>query len=586
MHTGPITSVIFKDEETIYTGGYDKQIFKWNILNGSSKLLGAHNHLVNSLALSNSKKYLASASSDYSIAIYDLNTDTLINTLYGHSDDVEAVSFSVDEKLLISTSRDARCLVWDLNTGKIINEYKEHEKDVLAVWVNHNYAFTTGDDGRVLVWEILTGKTVNELGPFNCEIDTITGNLKQNLIALGMDNGDILLFDANSLKLLKSIKGHKQGVKKVSFSESGNYILTAGYDHLIRIWRTNDLKHIIDLEQYKYQWERSLVWSDNETTIYGASFGNTYCEWSIIDGKLKNKEIKRATPSINDFAIAKNEIIMTASDDGILRSNGVEIATSDGVLTNAVGTSYNAEFVAWGDHAGKIHLITQSQKGIQKKEFDLNTGPINSIFYDENGEKFYVGTYGGYVHEISTVSKEVEEKYKMHSGAVKAVQANKDYIVSVSSDASIKVISKQNRDTYQLYGPNAIINDLYLDPKGDTFVLVSRDKVVRLYDIKTGKILGQHNKHKYSIKSVTMNGNGVVYSGDYWGYCVKWDINTNIVSSSFKVSTNGLSAFRVIDNQVYCSSYDGAIYKITNEDYTEVLRLFTQNKVLVKECSK
>ncbi|MGQ0441702.1 WD40 repeat domain-containing protein, partial [Bacillus sp. B-TM1] len=109
-----------------------------------------------------------------------------------------------------------------------------------------------------------------------------------------------------------------------------------------------------------------------------------------------------------------------------------------------------------------------------------------------------VGQSHGYIHHMFLY------KSIHHNGAVKSLEADDKVIVSVSSEGSIKIFDQTNPSIAEEYfGPNAIINDVALDSLRSRIVVVSRDKVVRIYDLKTGKILGQHNVHRYSIKSVT-----------------------------------------------------------------------------------
>lgn len=180
MHRGPITSVLStQHDQIVYTGGYDRCIYQWNRETGEGTFIGSHEHIINSISLSENGKYLASASSDYTIQLYDTGTNTRIRTLFGHADDVEAVAFAKQDTLLVSVSRDRRCLVWDIETGAILREFHGHSKDVLAVWIHGDKAYTTGDDGYVLVWLYETGEIVGEIGPFDYELDTISGAIKK-----------------------------------------------------------------------------------------------------------------------------------------------------------------------------------------------------------------------------------------------------------------------------------------------------------------------------------------------------------------------------------------------------------------------
>ncbi|MFC3039699.1 WD40 repeat domain-containing protein [Virgibacillus xinjiangensis] len=480
----------------------------------------------------------------------------------------------------MSVSRDKRCLVWDVVSGKVVTEFRGHEKDVLSVWVNGSSAFTTGDDGRILIWNIENGELIKELGPFEFEVDTVGGSEQLGLFAIGRDDGTVMVYDCKTFELIQQFPAHDRGVKQVEFSQTGNYILTAGYDHQIKIWETRGFELFQVLESTTYQWERSLVWTPDEKKVIGASFGKKYNEWDVKTGKHINNKEELATPSINDLDLDDDKNVVTASDDGRLRLNGKEIHESKGILTNAAGISKNGQYSIWGDHAGEVTIVdTFSGK---KTNIALNTGPVNTIYFDEYTNSFYVGTYGGHVHVISTETLTQTSSWAANEGAVKAVDVDDHLAVTVSAEGKLNIFDKNNIKNKKEYkGPTAIANDVFLDSGRNRIIVVSRDCMVRAFDIRTGRILDQHDQHKYSIKSVTVTKDGSIVSGDYWGFAVIWNIENQYLTSPFRVSSNGISALRSSDNEVFCSSYDGGIYKINNDkEVNEILRLFNQTEGL------
>jgi toxoflavin biosynthesis protein ToxC len=581
MHKGPITAVLSSaDNKTVYTAGYDKAIYVWNRIDGTGELLGVHNHLINSLALSENGRYLASASSDYTIRLYDLETRTLSRVLYGHADDVESLAFAEHDTLLVSTSRDRRALVWDLNSGAIRVEYHGHSKDVLSLWVKGDRAFTTGDDGRALIWSIKTGETLGEIGPFDCELDAVSGSLNLDAFAIGADDGRVMVFDAETLELRTAIDAHERGVKKVAFSPSGRYLLTAGYDHRIKIWSTDTGELKQEMHAYKYQWERSLSWSSDEKAILGASFGVRYLEWDLETGEMISPPLELATPSINDVAVSDLLDIATASDDGRFRVGGEDLGMVNGTLTNGVGISADGRYVMWGDHASEVHLLDRKSDN-KISTLVLGSGPVNSVSYCPEDSLFYIGTYGGHVHQVDP--QDMKELYSLqaHDGAVKAVQADGRYVLTCSSDNSIHLFDKNDLSLppREFVGPTAIVNDIFLDTARERIVSVSRDKVVRIFDLNNGHVAAQHDVHRYSIKSVTVNASGQIVSGDYWGHVVLWNPEQDLLTAPIRIASNGISALRAYGDSVYAASYDGGVYKLDEQgNREEVLRLFEQEQ--------
>jgi WD40 repeat protein len=67
-----------------------------------------------SIAFSPDGRWLASASYDQSIRLWDTQSGAELTTLNGHSKKVQYVAFSPDGKLLASGSNDSTVILWDV----------------------------------------------------------------------------------------------------------------------------------------------------------------------------------------------------------------------------------------------------------------------------------------------------------------------------------------------------------------------------------------------------------------------------------------------------------------------------------------
>jgi len=97
----------------------------------------AHNTYALKCLLSPDVKYLATASADKTVKIWNVdNGFSLDKTLTGHQKWVWDCSFSADSAYLVTASSDKTSKLWDLKSGEIILDYKGHHKSVTSVALN------------------------------------------------------------------------------------------------------------------------------------------------------------------------------------------------------------------------------------------------------------------------------------------------------------------------------------------------------------------------------------------------------------------------------------------------------------------
>src|SRR5687768_14576905 len=90
------------EAKVLVSGGYSGEIRAWNLEAGINRPLKGHGGIIKSLSLTPDGRFAASASSDTTIRIWDLETAACVGTLEGHGEFLQAAVFSHDGNLLAS----------------------------------------------------------------------------------------------------------------------------------------------------------------------------------------------------------------------------------------------------------------------------------------------------------------------------------------------------------------------------------------------------------------------------------------------------------------------------------------------------
>ncbi|KAI1955800.1 Coronin-like protein crn1 [Ophidiomyces ophidiicola] len=163
------------NDSLIASSSEDGKIFLWRVPDGFTlhsdadsvsdiapvgKLSGHPRKVGHVLFNPAAENVLASASGDFSVKIWDIETGSSKLTLK-LGDVVQSLSWSANGSLLVTTSRDKKLRLWDVRQERAIHESQSHSgaKNSRAVWMGeHDRIATTGfsrmSDRQMALWDV------------------------------------------------------------------------------------------------------------------------------------------------------------------------------------------------------------------------------------------------------------------------------------------------------------------------------------------------------------------------------------------------------------------------------------------------
>lgn len=213
--------------------------------------------IVQSIAFSPNGRYLAAASYDHDVTVWDIAAaQPKPRTLRDHTDSVYAVAFSPDGRLIASAGGDRTVKVWSAATGKRLYTLSESTAEV--------YALAFRPDGK----QIAAGGADKQLRTWN--------------------------ITPSAGKLARSAFAHTGAILGVAYSRDGRSIVTAGEDNAVKRW---DAATLVEQKVYPKlpDWPQGIALSPDGKLLAVGCHNGLLALYDAGTGRLV-REPMRGTP--------------------------------------------------------------------------------------------------------------------------------------------------------------------------------------------------------------------------------------------------------------------------------------------------
>lgn len=285
-------------------------------------------------------------------------------------------------------------------------------------------------------------------------------------------SGTIKVWDLSRGALIRTLKGHRQGINAIAISAEQKRLVSGGSDGKLILWDLAAGRKLKTLEGHRRWINDILILGDGQRAISAAA-DKTLRIWQLDSGKTLFT-LEGHTNSVNDIVLTEDEKqVISAAEDGTLKvwdiSSGQEVKTLSG---HQVGV--------------KKVVILPGNKAV--------SGAVNGIL------KVWDLTSG---QELRTLAG--------HTDSIQDIAVTPDgkWVISGSADRTLKVWDWQTGQLlHTLTGHQGWVNSVAVTPDGEQALSAASDHSLKVWNLQQGTELNTLKGHREWVRTVKLTPDG------------------------------------------------------------------------------
>ena len=458
-------------------------------------LQNGHSERSDGLAFSPDGRYLASASTDSTIRIWDAATGNELRALIGHAGAVRTVSFSADGKLLASGGADGKVKLWDVANGRELAEFTGHKGRVNTVAFSRDGKLLAsgGIDNAIKVWDVTTNTNARTLDGHSGWVTALVFGADNQTLISGSADKSIKLWNIATGQAIQTVV-QPQAVACLAINADGSLLASGSADSNVRFWRLPQLSA-----------EPAFTFNFNAGRIVTLSFS--------ADGQYVFAAASERIAKRFDFA-SRVTAQLSNEPDRLEKYEAAAFSPDGQSLALCVGTR-ELEVRSFSNFDNALKLTSRAN-------------PVRAVAFSDDGRWFATGNQDTSVTLWDAFAGRVIGNFAGNAGSINAVAFSPDSLALASGSRGgivrlLDVVAANETRLWQAHDDG--VNALLFSLDGKQLITCSADQTIKVWETATGNLLSTLKGHAREVNSLSLSADGkLLASGSADGIVKVWDV--------------------------------------------------------------
>lgn len=402
----------------------------------------------------------------------------------GHTALTGTVDFSPDGKKMVTTSNDGTARLWDVETGKELSRFAPSVRILdTAIFAPDGRHIVVGGPGNVLrLWDTATNQEVRQYigldgGAWGADVSS------DGRYAVTADNNGAKLYDFQTGVLLREF--HQSVVASLAtFSPDNRLVATANGDKTSGVWEVATGK---ELQRISHDADVIYVaFSPDGRSLFTTS-GNNGEIWDVQTGARVQKFVGHGGPVVTGAFSLDGRYIATASVDKTARLWDVATGKSVKEFIGHTGGIFDLKISPDG------HFLLTASADTTARLWEIQSGT-------EPQHVKTCGLCGGLSGAFGVVTLSPDGQFTVTNSDSAGERREKDLSIWNTQTGGLRTF------TPELTVGTSTLSVFALSPDNRLLLGGGDDGVLRLWDLKSGKLLHQLKGHSAAIRSGVFSG--------------------------------------------------------------------------------